>query len=134
MQKDLRKIFSILLLICGVANLTLFIFSIIILNTDVSSANIPLLKIISQNSAGFAITQISLGIVGLGIVKDVNALHSKALYRLSFLFSLIFIIDNFSKFALLEGINALNSIFVTFSIITFVVIIIFGISFKNATK
>ena len=134
MQKDLRKIFSILLLICGVANLTLFIFSIIILNTDVSSANIPLLKIISQNSAGFAITQISLGIVGLGIVKDVNALHSKALYRLSFLFSLIFIIDNFSKFALLEGINALNSIFVSFSIITFVVIIIFGISFKNATK
>ena len=134
MQKDLRKIFSILLLICGVANLTLFIFSIIILNTDVSSANIPLLKIISQNSAGFAITQISLGIVGLGIVKDVNALHSKALYRLSFLFSLIFIIDNFSKFALLEGIKALNSIFVTFSIITFVVIIIFGISFKNATK
>jgi hypothetical protein len=134
MQKDLRRTFSILLVTCGVANLTLFILSVIIFSSDGSPANIPLLKIISQNSADFGITQISLGIVGLGIVKDVNALHSKALYRLSFLFSLIFIIANFSKFASLECTNALNPIFITFNIITFVVIIIFGISFKNASK
>jgi hypothetical protein len=101
---------------------------------DGSPGNILLLKIISQNSGDFGITQISLGIIGLGIVKDVNALHSKALYRLSILFSLIFIFVYFGKFALLESTNTLNPIYITFNIITFIVIIIFGISFKNAGK